>query len=45
MGQNVFQVVDDVPVNLSVNPNLDAVREQAATALAARILSHLPPGA
>jgi len=45
VGQNVFQVVDDVPVNISVYPNLDAAREQAATALAAKILSHLPPGA
>jgi hypothetical protein len=45
VGQNVFQVVDDVPVNLSVHPNLDAAREQAATALAAKILSHLAPGA
>ena len=45
VGRNVFQVVDDVPVNISVYPNLDAAREQAATALAAKILSHLPPGA
>jgi len=41
VGQNVFQVVDDVPVNLSIYPNLDAARQQAATALAAKILSHL----
>jgi hypothetical protein len=41
VGQNVFQVVDDVPVNLNVYPNLGAAREQAATALAAKILSHL----
>jgi hypothetical protein len=26
-------------------PNRDAAREQALTALAAKILSHLPPGA
>jgi len=38
---NVFEVVDDVPVNLSVYPDLAAARQQAATALAARILSHL----
>jgi hypothetical protein len=30
-----------VPVNLNVYPNLAAAREQAATALAAKILSHL----
>jgi hypothetical protein len=41
MGQNVFQVVDDVPVNLNVYPDLGAAREQAATALAAKILGHL----
>jgi hypothetical protein len=41
VGQNVFQVVDDVPVNFSIYPNLDAARQQAATALAAKILSHL----
>jgi hypothetical protein len=45
VGRNVFQVVDDVPVNISVYPNLDAAREQAATALAAKILGHLPPDA
>ena len=41
VGQNVFQVVDDVPVNFSIYPNLDAARQRAATALAAKILSHL----
>jgi hypothetical protein len=41
MGRNVFQVVDDVPVNLNVYPDLGAAREQAATALAAKILGHL----
>jgi len=45
VGQNVFQVIDDVPVNLNVYPNLEAAREQAATALAAKILSRVPAGA
>lgn len=45
VGQNVFQVVDDVPVNLNVYPNLEAAREQAATALAAKILSRAQAGA
>jgi hypothetical protein len=45
VGQNVFQVVDDVPVNLGIYPNLGAAREQAATALAAKILSHMGSGA
>jgi hypothetical protein len=45
VGQNVFQVVDDVPVNLNVYPNLEAAREQAATALAAKILGHVRAGA
>jgi hypothetical protein len=40
VSRNVFEVVDDVPVNLSVYPDLAAARQQAATALAARILSH-----
>jgi hypothetical protein len=44
VGQNVFQVEDDVPVNVNVYPDLDAVRQQAATALAAKILSHMQPG-
>ncbi|WP_300605514.1 hypothetical protein [Trebonia sp.] len=43
VGQNVFQVEDDVPVNTVIYPNLDAVRRQAASALAAKILSHLQP--
>jgi hypothetical protein len=38
---NVFEVVDDVPVNISVYPDLAAARQQAATALAAKILSHM----
>ena len=41
VSRNVFEVVDDVPVNLSVYPDLAAARQQAATALAAKILSHL----
>ncbi len=41
MSRNVFEVVDDVPVNLDVYPDLAATRQQAATALAAKILSHL----
>lgn len=45
VGKNVFQVVDDVPVNLDVYPNLAVVRQQAATALAAKILSHMQPAA
>jgi hypothetical protein len=43
VGQNVFQVVDDVPANIGVYPDVPAARQQAATALAAKILSHLPP--
>jgi hypothetical protein len=45
VGRNVFQVVDDVPVNVGVYPSLGAARQQAATALAAKILSRMPPGA
>jgi hypothetical protein len=45
VGQNVFQVEDDVPVDVSIFPNVVAARQQAATALAAKILSHIPPGA
>ncbi len=45
VGQNVFQIVDDVPVNISLYPNLDAARQQAATAIAAKILSHMQSGA
>ncbi len=40
---NVFQVVDDVPANLTIYPDVAAARQQAATALAAKILSHLQP--
>jgi hypothetical protein len=45
VGRNVFQVVDDVPVNSDVYPNLGAARQRAATALAAKILGHVQPGA
>jgi hypothetical protein len=45
VGKNVFQVVDDVPVNINVYPSLAAARQQAATALAAKILSHMQPAA
>jgi hypothetical protein len=45
VGQNVFQVVDDVPVDINLYANLDAARQQAATALAAKILSHMQSGA
>jgi hypothetical protein len=45
VSRNVFQVVDDVPVNISIYPDLAAARQQAATALAARILSHMQPAA
>lgn len=38
--QNVLQVVDEVPVNLSASPDLVAVYRQAAQALATKILSH-----
>jgi hypothetical protein len=38
---NVFEVVDDVPVNLDIYTDLAAARQQAATALAAKILSHM----
>jgi hypothetical protein len=41
VGRNVFEVVDDVPANLNTYPDIVAARQQAATALAARILSHL----
>jgi len=40
VGQNVFQVVDDVPANINIYPDIAAARRQAATALAAKILSH-----
>ena len=40
-GQNVLQVVDDVPVNGDVYTDLAATRQRAATALAARILGHM----
>jgi len=41
VGRNVIQVVDDVPANLNIYPDVPAARQQAATALAARILSHM----
>ena len=41
VGQNVFQVVDDVPASINIYPDVAAARQQAATALAAKILSHL----
>jgi hypothetical protein len=41
VGRNVFEVVDDVPANLNVYPDIPAARKQAATALAAKILSHM----
>jgi hypothetical protein len=44
VNRNVLQVVDDVPANLTIYPDVAAARQQAATALAAKILSHLPPG-
>lgn len=40
VGRNVFQVIDDVPVNIGIYPDLAAARQRAATALAAKILSH-----
>lgn len=43
VSRNVFEVIDDVPANISIYPDLAAARQQAATALAARILSHLQP--
>jgi hypothetical protein len=39
-GQNVLQVIDEVPVNLSASPDLLAAYRQAAHALATKILSH-----
>ena len=41
VGRNVFQVVDDVPANINVYPDVAAARQQAATALAAKVLSHM----
>jgi hypothetical protein len=41
VGQNVLQVVDDVPVNNDAYPDLPATRQKAATALAAKILGHM----
>ena len=41
VGRNVFEIVDDVPANIDIYPDLAAARQQAATALAAKILSHL----
>jgi hypothetical protein len=40
-GQNVLQVIDEVPVNLSASPDLVTAYRQAAQALAAKILSHV----
>ena len=40
-GQNVLQVSDEVPVNLSVIPDPTTAYRQAAQALAAKILTHL----
>ena len=39
-GQNVLQVIDEVPVNLSASPDLLAAYRQSAQALANKILSH-----
>jgi len=39
-GQNVLQVIDEVPVNLSASPDLLAAYRQAAQALATKILNH-----
>ena len=39
-GQNILQVIDEVPVNLSASPDLAAAYRQAAQALATKILSH-----
>jgi len=44
VGQNVFQVADDVPANTSSYASVGAAYEQAAAALAAKILSHMQPG-
>src|SRR5215469_15476917 len=41
VGRNVIQVVDAVPANPNIYPDVPAARQQAATALAARILSHM----
>ena len=40
-GQNVLQVIDEVPVNLSASPDLVTAYRQAAQALATKILSHV----
>ena len=40
VGRNVFEVVDDVPANIDIYPDVAGARRQAATALAAKILSH-----
>ena len=39
-GQNILQVIDEVPVNLSASPDQVAAYRQAAQALATKILSH-----
>ena len=41
VSRNVFEVVDDVPANIDIYPDLGTARQQAATALAVKILSHL----
>ena len=40
-GQNVLQVIDEVPVNLDASPDLVTAYRQAAQALATKILSHV----
>lgn len=40
VGRNVFEVVDDVPANIDIYPDVAGARLQAATALAGKILSH-----
>jgi hypothetical protein len=39
-GQDVLQVIDELPVNVDAHPNLTAAYRQAAQALAVKILSH-----
>ena len=41
MGQNVLQVVDNVPANVDSTPAAGAAYRRAAQALAAKILSHM----
>ncbi|HEX9541658.1 MAG TPA: hypothetical protein VGA04_26140 [Streptosporangiaceae bacterium] len=40
-GQNVLQVIDEVPVNLSASPDLATAYRHAAQALATKILTHV----